>query len=133
MLDDPLIVWFNGGPGCSSFLGAFLENGPCIIPDGEYQIRENPYSWNKRANLLYLETLPGVGYATAINTTENPLNYSDEQSSKWQFAALQEFYKRFPLLLTNDLYITGESYAGIYVPYLSKVIYDHNQQISMNE
>jgi carboxypeptidase C (cathepsin A) len=30
---DPLVLWSNGGPGCSSFFGAFGEIGPWIFPD----------------------------------------------------------------------------------------------------
>ncbi len=59
---DPLIVWLNGGPGCSSLLGAFYENGPFLFnTDKEgFQAGMNPYAWNKYANILYLESPGGV-------------------------------------------------------------------------
>ena len=62
---DPLVIWFNGGPGCSSMLGMFQENGPFVINDGEYQIIRNMNPWNRRANVLYLESPAGVGWSIA--------------------------------------------------------------------
>lgn len=59
---DPLIVWLNGGPGCSSLLGAFYENGPFLFKtdaDG-FQDAINKHAWNNYANVLYLESPGGV-------------------------------------------------------------------------
>ena len=46
--------------------------------------------------------------------------------------AMQEFFNRFPAFVANELYISGESYGGIYVPYLSWQIYQNNQQAVFN-
>jgi carboxypeptidase C (cathepsin A) len=46
--------------------------------------------------------------------------------SKDAFAALMDWYAGFPEFLTNDLYISGESYGGIYTPYLAWQIHQHN-------
>ena len=51
---DPLVVWLSGGPGCSSLLGAFHENGPFIFYPGAHNLKLNNNSWNKNANMLYL-------------------------------------------------------------------------------
>jgi carboxypeptidase C (cathepsin A) len=72
---DPVLVWFNGGPGCSSMLGLFSEHGPFVFDDGESVIKPNPYSWNQRANMLYLESPAGVGYSYAAD--EKASNHTD--------------------------------------------------------
>ena len=128
---DPILVWFNGGPGCSSLLGLFQEHGPFVFDDGETVIKPNPFPWNQRANLLYLESPAGVGFSVANNTDD--LLHSDMSQSEDAFAALRQFYQAFPLLRDNDLYITGESYAGVYAPYLAWQIHEWNLVQNMNQ
>ena len=43
-------------------------------------------------------------------------------------AALKEWFVKFPEYLPNQLFVSGESYGGIYVPYLTWQIYQNNQQ-----
>jgi carboxypeptidase C (cathepsin A) len=57
---DPLLIWLNGGPGCSSVLGALYENGPFVFLAGTSTFKTNDYSWNKFANVLYIESPAGV-------------------------------------------------------------------------
>jgi carboxypeptidase C (cathepsin A) len=114
---DPVLIWFNGGPGCSSLLGYFMENGPFVMDDGQSVLHKNPDSWNRRANTLYIESPAGVGFSIA-GTVED-LSANDMTSSQDAFVALQAWYTKFPEFKVNDLYISGESYAGIYVPYLA--------------
>lgn len=122
--NDPIVLWFNGGPGCSSMLALFQEHGPFVIDEGQYYLKKNPYPWNERANILYLESPAGVGYSTG--DTPNDLIHNDMTQSKDAFAALMDWYAGFPEFLSNDLYISGESYGGIYTPYLAWQIHQHN-------
>uniref|UniRef100_A0A7S3K994 Carboxypeptidase n=1 Tax=Euplotes crassus TaxID=5936 RepID=A0A7S3K994_EUPCR len=129
--NDPILMWFNGGPGCSSMLGFMQENGPCIIDDGENFVKENPFPWNEKANVLYLEAPAGVGYSFARNKEDMESN--DLQSSHENLQALKQFYKKFPEYQENDLFISGESYAGIYVPNLAYRIHQHNTMSKINK
>lgn len=57
---DPLLIWLQGGPGCSSMLGMLTENGPLNVKYDKHQkprvsLEFNKYSWNNKANVLYLD------------------------------------------------------------------------------
>lgn len=57
---DPLLLWLNGGPGCSSLIGMVYENGPFTFKTGSTILEINENSWNKKANVLYIESPGGV-------------------------------------------------------------------------
>ena len=60
-IDDPVMLWTNGGPGCSGMLGFLTENGPFRpTPDGKLELNE--YAWNKLGSMVYIEQPVGVGF-----------------------------------------------------------------------
>jgi hypothetical protein len=66
--EDPVIMWINGGPGCSSALGLFMELGPCSVKDDPRSLNDtkvNPNSWNSNANIFFLDEPIGVGFSRA--------------------------------------------------------------------
>lgn len=113
--NDPLVLWLNGGPGCSSLIGMVYENGPFVFKEGTSSFEVNPYAWNMKANLLYITSPGGVGFSES----KRGIKSDDGTTAEDNYKALLAFFAKFPNMKKNDLYLTGESYAGIYVPYLA--------------
>ncbi|XP_023513734.1 serine carboxypeptidase-like 34 [Cucurbita pepo subsp. pepo] len=127
----PLLLWLNGGPGCSSVAyGAAEELGPFFPQKGDQpKLKFNPYTWNSAANLLFLESPVGVGFSYT-NTSQDITDLGDTITAKDSYAFLLNWFERFPQFKSHEFYIAGESYAGHYVPQLSEVIFDENKKIS---
>ncbi|CAL9040396.1 serine carboxypeptidase-like 45 [Musa acuminata AAA Group] len=122
----PLVLWLNGGPGCSSLgVGAFSENGP-FRPSGQVLVR-NEYSWNKEANMLYLEAPAGVGFSYSGDSSFYD-GVNDKKTAWDNLVFLQRWFNKFPGYKNRDLYITGESYAGHYVPQLAQLMVEFNKK-----
>ncbi len=118
---DPIILWLNGGPGCSSLLGYFTEHGP-FDPSSGTTVSLRPYRWSRLANILYLESPAGVGFGYC---DDGNYNYNDTRSMNMNYDALTSFFNSYPEYKTNPFYIMGESYAGIYVPMLANKIVEN--------
>ena len=100
-------------------LGFLQEHGPFVMDDGKTDFRKNPYSWNKEANVLYIEQPAGVGYSFCDTTVgANDCTFDDNQAAEDNLQVILSWFEKYPEYKENDLYISGESYAGIYVPYL---------------
>lgn len=122
----PIVLWLNGGPGCSSIaFGMAEEIGPFHVNKDGKTLFSNPYSWNQVANLLFLDSPVGVGYSYS-NTSSDHLNNGDKRTAEDSLQFLLNWFERFPQYKGRDFYITGESYAGHYVPQLSQAIVKHN-------
>lgn len=121
---DPVLLWLNGGPGCSSLNGFSQEMGPALFEPGTATWKVNPNRWNKNANVIYLESPAGVGFS--YNDDKDDVKYNDVKSGKENLEAVVDFFRKFPSLVNNEFYISGESYAGIYIPYLASNIIDYN-------
>jgi carboxypeptidase C (cathepsin A) len=59
----PLSIWMNGGPGSSSLIGLFQENGPCIVNADSNSTTLNPWSWNNEVNMLYIDQPVQTGFS----------------------------------------------------------------------
>ncbi len=127
-----LIVWFNGGPGCSSFDGAMMEVGAWRM-DGKGGLVwvKDGASWNEYADILFLDQPVGTGFSY-VNT--NGYANSLPQAADEVLHFLQQFVQVFPEYSRDvelkfgsqgsgvDVYLAGESFAGQYIPYTAKAI-----------
>ncbi|VDK21960.1 unnamed protein product [Anisakis simplex] len=126
-LTDPLVLWLNGGPGCSSLGGLLSELGPYWInPDGA-TFTENAFSWNKFANVLFLESPRNVGFSYQNMSENQESKYNDELTARDNFLAVMDFLTVYPEYINRDFYVSGESYGGVYVPTLVSLMIDEIQ------
>uniref|UniRef100_A0A0D9V0E8 Carboxypeptidase n=1 Tax=Leersia perrieri TaxID=77586 RepID=A0A0D9V0E8_9ORYZ len=128
----PLLLWLNGGPGCSSIgYGAASELGPLRVTRNGAGLEFNKFAWNKEANLLFLESPVGVGFSYT-NTSTDLTKLNDGFVAEDTYNFLVNWLDRFPQYKDREFYISGESYAGHYVPQLADFVYERNKDKKAN-
>ncbi|KAG8733178.1 hypothetical protein FRC11_008104 [Ceratobasidium sp. 423] len=122
----PLALWLNGGPGSSSMIGLFQENGPCRMNEDELTVSHNPYSWNEYANMLYVDQPIGAGYSYGQEIVE-----SSKEAAVALWEMLQIFFSdsKFSKYASRDFAIWTESYGGHYGPAVSAYFLSQNDAI----
>lgn len=124
--DTPIVLWLQGGPGCSSLFGMLYINGPYFVNE-DLTLRRNLGTWNRIYGMLFVEQPIGVGFSQAGSAAipDNELDVA------WDlYRALQSFYRTHPHMQQRPLVITGESYAGKYVPSISHFILQAQARVS---
>jgi cathepsin A (carboxypeptidase C) len=121
-LNDPVVLWLNGGPGCSSMTGLFFELGPSNLSPQLKPIY-NPYAWNSNASVIFLDEPVNVG-----NSYSSQAVTSTEAAGKDVYALLSLFFEQFSEYAHLPFHITGESYAGHYIPGFATEILHHEDR-----
>ncbi|KZV90909.1 alpha/beta-hydrolase [Exidia glandulosa HHB12029] len=121
--DAPFILWLNGGPGSSSFMGLLFELGPCRISENGTGTTHHEHSWNENANIIFIDQPLSVGYSYSERGT---VVASSEQAAKDIWSFFQLFFSAFPEYADLPFHAAGESYGGHYVPAIAAEIYQHN-------
>ncbi|XP_076883797.1 serine carboxypeptidase-like 40 [Bidens hawaiensis] len=123
----PLLLWLNGGPGCSSLAyGAMQELGPFRVNSDGKTLFRNQFAWNHAANVLFVESPAGVGFSYS-NKSSYYDKCGDKSTAEDNYVFVTNWLERFPEYKERDFYISGESYAGHYVPQLAHIILHHNK------
>ncbi|KAM0938186.1 putative carboxypeptidase C [Dioscorea sansibarensis] len=110
----PLLIWLQGGPGCSSMFGNFFELGPFLISTTSPTLHPNPFSWNRLFSLLFIDNPIATGFSIAASFSDIPTDQSTVAAHL--YTALQVFLSQNPHIRSRPLFLTGESYAGKYIP-----------------
>jgi len=124
---DDLIFWTNGGPGCSSLEGSFQENGPFTWSLGQAHPTQNEWSWTNLSSIIYIEQPVGTGFSQGTPTARNENDVAEQL-----VGFMQQFLEIFSELKGKKFYITGESYAGMYVPYIANFIFENPGALDLN-
>ncbi|XP_010065816.2 serine carboxypeptidase-like 18 [Eucalyptus grandis] len=127
---DPLILFMNGGPGCSG-LNAFLyQIGPLKFNITDYigglpSLLYEPNAWTKTANIIFIDAPVGAGFSYAMTTSA--YNSSDSLNVAQMQTFLRNWLAVHPSFETNPVFVGSDSYAGIYPPMVATAILRGNE------
>lgn len=122
----PLMLWLQGGPGCSGLYGMFTEVGPLEAVDSGKRLSERYAAWTKLGHVLLVESPVCVGFSYVDGDQRLCENLNDTITIDDNYGFVRGFLDSFPSLRASDLYITGESYGGHYIPQLAHRIVTEN-------
>lgn len=126
---DPVIMWINGGPGCSSSIGLFMELGPCTVNNNPKTLNDtkpNPYSWNEHANIFFVDEPVNVGFSQARN---GQVVGTAEEAGQDIAAFIDIWFDTFKEFKGRDFHMAGESYGGRYLPVFASAVHDQNKML----
>ncbi|KII91592.1 hypothetical protein PLICRDRAFT_38372 [Plicaturopsis crispa FD-325 SS-3] len=122
----PFTLWLNGGPGCSSMIGLFQENGPCKVNDAGNATTLNSYSWNNISNIIYIDQPIGTGFSYGTDTVNST---EAAAPSVWQAFQLLFESKEFAKYASREFIFATESYGGHYGPAFVTYFDEQNAKI----
>ncbi|KAJ1851438.1 hypothetical protein LPJ73_003036 [Coemansia sp. RSA 2703] len=141
----PLVFWFSGGPGCSSQIANWQENGPCTyVPSQEFdtsisdeerkklahEVKRNAWAWNNVADVVYIDQPVGTGFShgTAPNSTEAAADTA-WRAMQAVYAKLSDEARGRSDHAIDRVALFGESYGGRYIPVFAEYTWHMNQRV----
>ncbi|GLT28788.1 hypothetical protein SLA2020_036950 [Shorea laevis] len=127
---DPLLLYLNGGPGCSGLNGFLFQIGPLKFNTTDYtgglpQLLYVANAWSKTANIIFLDFPVGAGFSYA--TSSDAWSTTDTESSQQAHYFLRNWLEKHPDYQTNPVFIGTDSYAGIHGPMIAVDIMKGNK------
>lgn len=145
--EDPVLIWYNGGPGASSLFGLLQELGPLLLNDDSYDAawnatgvpspQRNAFSWSKSATVVAIDSPAPTGFSYCDPPGVQGDGYAcgpwnDSSVADANYLAITGLLNdAFPELRSNELFLVGESYAGVYVPMFVDRLLDNPRGLNL--
>ncbi|KAL4621830.1 hypothetical protein ACB092_06G256700 [Castanea dentata] len=127
---DPLLLYINGGPGCSALNGFLYQIGPLKFNIADYTgglptLIYEPNTWTKTANVLFLDAPVGGGFSYA--TISEAWSASDTKVAAQAYEFLRHWLIEHSDFMNNPVYLGSDSYQGVVTPILAQDIINGNE------
>nr|XP_023905717.1 serine carboxypeptidase-like 18 isoform X2 [Quercus suber] len=127
---DPLLLYINGGPGCSALNGLLYQIGPLKFNITDYNwglptLIYEPNTWTKTANVLFLDAPVGAGFSYA--TISEAWSASDTIVAAQAYEFLRNWLIEHTNFMNNPVYLGSDSYQGVVTPILAQDIINGNE------
>ena len=125
--DTPIIIFLDGGPGCSTTYSLFDFIGPLYVENYSFDPKTQTYignkqadlrqnSWSDKAYLLIIDQPVGMGFSQ-VNAFKDVAKSAEDVRDDFNLF-INKFFDKHTELQGKNLFITGHSYAGHYIPYV---------------
>lgn len=116
------MIWLQGGPGESSLIGMFLENGPLRISGGDKpQIGDDPQTWLPYADLVYVDFPFGTGFSIMQDGVKV------EDLANHMVTFIIEFQRLYKEYGKSPIFLTGQGYGGKFVVEIAEAVLGYNK------
>jgi carboxypeptidase D len=115
-----ILIYFTGGPGCSSVGELLQSNGPMLWQPGTFQPIPNKWSWHRLTNVVWIDQPLGTGFSQGTPTATSEKDVAEQFMAFWP-----NFVNTFSIQ-GYKVYVTGSSYGGMYAPFISSAMLDRN-------
>ncbi|KAI0385437.1 Alpha/Beta hydrolase protein [Hypomontagnella monticulosa] len=126
LASNEILIWLNGGPGASSLEGLLQENGPFLWQFGTFRPVPNPWTWVNLTNVIWVEQPIGTGF------TQGNVSAITEEDVAQQFLGFWRNFIDVFDMHNREVYIAGESYAGMFIPYIADAMFTANDTSYFN-
>ena len=120
----PLIIWLQGGPGCSSMSGMLGEKISPLYIDDNLVPHLNNLTWAMNFHIIAIDFPYGTGFSFA--TQQADYKNDSINATNYLYTFLQILGSKYSTWFARDVYIFGESYAGHWIPAIAYKILAEN-------